>query len=204
MPIKGLHSSNSTITLFNSGAKPQTKLGSEVAETVKSASLNGLDTYIRSTNLLEGTLFGFYNSYQNTTTAVDNLNKGRAAVDFTNVGQSVMRSAIQRSVTASVRNTVGVIKGDITVAEGAGRVVGDVAQASSSAAVSALATNAAVFAVSKLGGGSLPIMAAGMIGGFVADRALGYVMVKYDVQQKITTGTTDLLNGIGNNQAAEK
>lgn len=196
MSITPVTSTTSNITVLSSAA-PTTKIAKQATETVKASSLSKTDTYISSANLIEGSVVALFGSYQNTTAAMNREVTGSVVTDYLNVGGSVKRAAINRSVTSAIRNGINVVRGKETLAEAGGNVVGDVSSSAVSSAVSALATNAAVFGLAKLGASSFPVMAGGMVAGFVADKIATKVFVKTGAQAAITDKTTELLDKIG-------
>lgn len=196
MSVTPVSSTNSTITVLSSSA-PATKIAKQATETVKANSLSATDTYISSSNLLDGTVVALFGSYQNTTAAMDRDMNSAVVTDYLNVGGSVKRAAINRSITSAIRNGIQVARGKETWAGAGGNVVGDVSTSAVSSGVSALATNAAVFGLSKLGASSFPVLAGGMIAGFVADKVATKVMVKTGAQAAIINKTTELLEKIG-------
>ena len=124
----------------------------------------------------------------------------QTVTDFTNVGGSIQRAAVQRTVTSSFSNGWQLIRGKVTLAEAGGRVVGDVATTAASNGLGAIATNVAVWGIAKAGGSSLPVMVGGMVAGWAVNNASHRMMGKFGVTSAITDKTTSLIQGLSGNK----
>lgn len=166
------------------------------------SALSRTDIYVNSTaQIAENAILSLFNSYSDTQTAMNTMDKDGALVvtDFTNVGGSIKRAAIQRTVTSSLSNGWQLVRGKVTLAEAGGRVVGDVTASAAANGVGALATNAAVWGLAKAGASSLPVMVGGMVVGWAANNATHRLMGKFGVTAAITDKTTQLLQSVSNN-----
>jgi hypothetical protein len=184
---------NSTITAVDA----QSHVIGQKSAPSKSDVFQATDVYIRQSNGLEGVVLGMFNAYADTKTAMDRQVNGQVVTDYGNVGASVKRAVIQRSVTSTARNAWSVFRGNASVAEAGGRVVGDVATSAVTSSVSSVANNVAVFALAKAGVSSFPVMVGGMLVGWGASYASSKVMEKTGAQAAIVNKTTDLLHSAG-------
>lgn len=162
-------------------------------------SLARTDMYVNSTwNTLEHASLSLYNAHVNTQAAMASLNNGsRVVTDYTNVVGSVKRAAIQRTVTSTVGNGWQLFRGKVTLAEAGGRVVGDVTASAATNAASAIATNVAVWGLSKAGVSSFPVMVGGMIAGWGASTLTNRVMQKTGATEFVINQTTQALQSLG-------
>lgn len=162
-------------------------------------SLARTDAYVNSTwNTVEHAGLSAYNAHVNTQIAMQNMNQGgRVVTDYTNVVGSVKRAAIQRTVTSSIGNAWHLFRGNVTLAEAGGRVVGDVTASAASNAASAIATNVAVWGLSKAGVSSFPVMVGGMLAGWGASTLTNRVMQKTGATEYVINQTTAALQSLG-------
>ncbi|PKL75722.1 MAG: hypothetical protein CVV27_13905 [Candidatus Melainabacteria bacterium HGW-Melainabacteria-1] len=203
MPVIAANPVNSVHNATLIGAKPvSTPKTPETKKEALAASLARTDAYVNSTAVIaENAILSIFNSYQDTQSAVGKMNKDGAMVvtDFIDVGGSVKRAAIQRTVTSSMSNGWALVRGKVTLAEAGGRVVGDVSTTAVANGMGALATNVAVWGIAKAGGSSLPVIVGGMVAGWAANNLSHRMMGKFGVTEAITNKTTELLSSVGSN-----
>lgn len=158
------------------------------------------DMYVSSgSQMIETAALGLFNSYRDTQAAMLNVNNGtRMMANFVNVGSSVKRAVIQRSVTSSAVNGWRLARGKISASEAGGRVVGDVGSTAVSSAVGAVATNVAVWGLARAGVSPLPVMIGGMVAGWAANNLTSRVLVKTGVTGTVVNTTTRTLQSLGN------
>lgn len=193
-----IQSSNTIYNAAKIGATAAPKSQTDKAAAIAS-SLSRTDVYVNSTaQIAENAILSLFNSYSDTQTAMANVDKDgmQTVTDFTNVGGSIQRAAVQRTVTSSLSNGWQLIRGKVTLAEAGGRVVGDVATSAASNGLGAIATNVAVWGIAKAGGSSLPVMVGGMVAGWAVNNVSHRMMGKYGVTSAITDKTTQALQSL--------
>lgn len=122
---------------------------------------------------------------------------GNPVTDYGNPLRSAMQQARSTAMSSAVRNGIAVARHKQDAAQAAGNVTADVVTMSARAALSQLATNGTVFALSRTGAGSFPILAGGMAAGYVASYATGKIMQRTGVRQTIAVKTTELVRNVG-------
>jgi hypothetical protein len=192
-PTQPIITKKSTITVVDS----QSAVIGKKESASKADAFSATDVYVRQSNGLEGAVLGMFNTYLDTKSAMDRQVDGQVVTDYTAIGASAKRAVIQRVVTSTARNGWAVFRGNATVAEAGGRVVGDVATSAVTSTVSSAANNLAIFALSKAGASSFPVMAGGMIVGWGAHYASRKIMENTGAQAAISDKTTELLHKAG-------
>lgn len=193
------------ITIQNSaliGARPAPAVAPKASEDKSAAfaaSLARADVYVNgAAEVAETAILSLFNSYQDTRGAVAQTQQTGtlAAGDFFKVGGSVKRSALQRVVTSTATNGWQLYRGKITLAEAGGRVVGDVSTAAVAGAAGGLASNLAVYGLTKAGAGSVPVMIGGMVASFAVNNVSRRVLNKIGVTEAIAHTTTQALQAM--------
>jgi hypothetical protein len=118
---------------------------------------------------------------------------GKPVTDYGNPARSALTSARNTAITSTIRNTVMVVRKKEDIPTAVGNVTADVVTGSARGAVSSLATNGAVFAIAKAGGGSFPIVAGGIVAGMAASYGTSLLMRKTGARQTIAVKTTEVV-----------
>lgn len=180
-------------------AQTVTAQSAEEKKATRAASLARTDVYVHgAAQVAETAVLSLFNSYQDTRGAVAHNQAGTlAAGDFFKVGGSVKRSAIQRAVTSTAKNGWDLYRGKVTLAQAGGRVVGDVSTAAVAGAAGGLASNLAVYGLTKAGVGSVPVMIGGMVASFAVNQASRRALNHLGVTDAIANTTTQALQALG-------
>lgn len=166
------------------------------ASTLKQDILAPVDTFILSTTVAafeEGAL-QLFGGYKDTQQAMQRQNEGpQALIKGEDLMHSVKRSMMLRGVTSTARNGWKVMRGQQDVKQAAGHVVADVSVTAVSGTVGALASHAAVWALSKTALAPLMVTAGGTVAGWGANTLTHMGLRKLGVQDAIAEKTTQLL-----------
>ena len=173
-------------------ASPQTS-----GSTLKQDVLAPVDTLILSTTVAafeEGAL-QLFGGYKDTQQAMQRQQDGpQALIKGEDLLHSVKRSMILRVVTSTARNGWKVMRGQQDMKQATGHVVADVSVTAVSGTVGALASHAAVWALSKTSLAPLMVTAGGTVAGWGANTLTHMGLRKLGVQDAIAEKTTALLN----------
>jgi len=181
------------------GGKPSSVAETQASQTsqpkARAHSLEQADAYVMSTvQTLENGVIGAFSSYQDSKSALARLQEGPgSAANYVSIGGAVKRSALQRTITSGVRNGWELYQGRISASEAGGRIVGDVTTSVVSGGIGALATNAAVWGLSKTSAAPLTVLAVGTVAGWGANMGSNYLLRRHGFTQVISNNTTNLL-----------
>jgi hypothetical protein len=195
MSVTALHASQPTTPVEPpNGRKPLAQVSPNADKQLRMAA----DAYIRNpTTLVQDHGLALYGATMQTLNASYSISAGtgvgKPVTDYGNPLRSAATQARNTAISSTVRNTVLVVMKKQDVPTAVGNVTADIITGAGRSAASSLATNGAVFAISKAGGGSFPIVIGGIAAGMVASYATGKVMQKTGARQAIATKTTEVV-----------
>lgn len=181
---------NPTATVPQAAAKP------ESTSRLRSDLLAPVDTLILSTTVsaVEEGAIQLFGGYKDTRLAMQRQSESpQALIKGDDLLHSVKRSMVLRGLTSTARNGWKVMRGQQDVKEATGQVVADVSVTAVSGTVGALASHAAVWALSKTQLAPLMVTAGGTVAGWGANTLTHMGLRKLGVQDAIAEKTTALL-----------
>jgi hypothetical protein len=192
MPITAVNGSKpATPAAPATGRKPL----NQVSPTADKALRMAADAYVRNPlTLVQDNGLSLYGTTMQTLNAqatISGTGVGRAVTDYRNPLTSATTQARNTAISSVVRNGVRVAMKKEDIPTAIGNVTSDVVTGAARGAASSLATNGAVYAIAKAGGGSFPVIVGGIAAGMVASYATGKILQKTGVRQTIAVKTTE-------------
>lgn len=171
-----------------SPVKSDTQLRADMLAPVDTLVLSG------TVAALEEGAIQLFGGYKDTRLAMQRQSEApQALIKGDDLLHSVKRSMVLRGLTSSARNGWKVMRGQQDLKEATGQVVADVSVTAVSGTVGALASHAAVWALSKTSLAPLMVTAGGTVAGWGANTLTHMGLRKLGVQGYIAEKTTDLL-----------
>lgn len=135
-------------------------------------------------------LYGTTRQTLNVQAGISGTGSGHAVTDYGNPLTAGLKQARNTAITSTIRNGFLLVRKKEDLPTAVGNVTADVVTNAGRGVVGSLATNGAVFAIAKAGGGSFPVIVGGIAAGMVASYATGHVLKKTGARQAIAVKTT--------------